>query len=236
MSLICKIWYDEVIYITSDIITIVLGSSCLGAVSAGIITSFSNVFIKKREAQLKIIDKLIDKKILAYDNIMDFISTAREMQSVNSNEINEDFEVEFSSYGKPFRYPRVLQNHQIYEEWYVVFTSVYTNYSRWFNNDLLREINLFQDYMIEMYKAINEIKDMDLYKVGIIVRQDFIDFSSNLEKICFEFYSKQVFNLKMENKEKWHKYKIDETILKLNNTNLIKYDKEIEKLENRKTV
>ncbi|GCD13160.1 hypothetical protein [Clostridium tagluense] len=216
---------------TSDIIKIVIGSSCIGVVSAGIITSFSNIIIKKKEAQFKIIDRLIDKKILAYDNVMNFISTTREMQITNNNQIVEDLGVDFDVYDKPFRYPRVLENHQIYEEWYELFINLYTNYSMWFNNDLLREINLFQDYMINMYNIVHEIKDKDLYITGIIIRQDFIDFSSNLEKLCFKFYSKQILKLKMENKEKWHKYKPNETKLRLSNTKLIKYKNGIENLK-----
>lgn len=220
-----------VIRMTSDIIKIVIGSSCIGIVSAGIITSFSNIIIKKKEAQFRIIDKLIDKKILAYDNLMDFISTTREMKCINNNQTVEGLEFEFDVYDKPYRYPKILENRQAYEQWYWLFINIYTNYSRWFNNDLLREINLLQDYIINVYKRIDEIKDEDLYKVGIILRQDFIDFSSNLEKLCFKFYSKQILKLKIDNNEKWHKYKPMETSQRLNNTNLIKYITEIEKLK-----
>jgi hypothetical protein len=84
---------------------------------------------------------------------------------------------------------------------------------------------------VNLYITTKNLNNTDnIQYLGCIVRQDFIDMSSSIEKMAFQFYSKKVFKLNIENKKKWHKYEKEVTSKRLDETHLKKYDHYISKL------
>ena len=86
-----------------------------------------------------------------------------------------------------------------------------------------------QDYLVNLNNVIEglELDDNKLRKVGVVVKQDFIDIAAEIEQLCFKFYNNEVTKMKLKNKGKWHKHPREVTEAKFQATNLYKYNKEI---------
>lgn len=216
-----------------DILKFILGTGFVG----GIVSYFFNYILssklKNKEARLKIIiDKFLDRKIGAYDKVIDFVNLTRTMSVFENNKI-DDLNVNFDKYDYPLRYPIALGSNKNFSEYEVEFLNLNNIYGRWLNTNITRELNFLQDYIVTLDSLIKNLNDSEIREVGVTIRQDFIDIASNLEKLSFDFYSNGIFKLKIEDKNEWHKYKKEETYERFDNTMLSKYMEDIKKLQSR---
>jgi len=104
--------------------------------------------------------------------------------------------------------------------------------SHWLNTNLERELGFFQDYMVTLNMRIKGQNDSNVKIIGLIVKQDFIDLASNLENLTFEFFRKDIYKLKINKHNEWHKYPKEITKKRMNETILFKEFKEIDKIIN----
>lgn len=200
----------------------------IGVIITVFIQYVSGIGIIKKEAGHRIAEKIVEKKINAYDNLLLVINSMRNVK-VYDKEIDERFP--FEEQHAPHRHPLVLDSLENYYEWLDFIRDVYQNIGLWLDNDALKELYYFQDYINALDIRINNLKskqNIDLF--GCVVRQDFIDIALNLEKLAFSFYGKKIFKFKFNEKNKWHKYPKDVTVKRLNFSNLVKYKEYIETL------
>jgi hypothetical protein len=60
-------------------------------------------------------------------------------------------------------------------------------------------------------------------QLGELIRQDFVDLSSSLEKKAFQFFQTGIRKLRPDSLNQWHKYKRPETERRLGSTLLVKH-------------
>ena len=199
-----------------------------GAIVPILIQYFSGIGILRREGKHRIAEKIIEKKLEAYEDLMVIAKSIRKVQ-IYKGELINDFPIE-EKYGT-YRYPSLLDSLDIYKQWLKDTVQIYERNSEWLDNDITREFNYFQDYIMSVDRVVNNLKSPDnIRTLGCLLRQDFINISKKIEKLAFKFYSKKVFKMKFENKSKWHKYDKDLTHKRLKNSHLLKYSKFIESL------
>jgi hypothetical protein len=88
--------------------------------------------------------------------------------------------------------------------------------------------DIVQDYLVTVHTNLAGGSSEQFPIVGAFIRQDFIDFSSSLEKAAFEFFKAEARNLRLNDLAEHHKYAKEETMRRLHNTVLISKWKEIE--------
>lgn len=64
--------------------------------------------------------------------------------------------------------------------------------------------------------------------MGVILRDDFVDFSTTIEKLAFSFFSEDLAKLRINDIRAWHKYPREETERRLAETALFKRRPELE--------
>lgn len=212
-----------------EIIKFMLGS---GAVSGVIVSTFNfllNKKLKHKEAQLRILDRIVDKQIIAYDNILNLVTITR-FTSIYPEKV--DLNIEFSQFDYPLRFICILNDKEAYNEYWAKFVETTQENSRWLDIKLIRELYFMQDYLINLNSLFEEVKleDDKIRRIGIIVKQDFIDIASEMERLCFKFFNNGVTKIKFKNKNKWHKYPRRVTEAKFQATNLFKHIDKIRKI------
>lgn len=192
----------------------------IGVVVGSIIPIVGNHFSLRKETKLKLSEKIIDKRIAAHEELYTMVMSIR--QIVNSNT--------FDNEGNVFGYPACLDSYDTFQRfWSDSFYIIHKN-SPWINASLKRELWFFQDYVVNLNVKIDFQNHIELNEVRHFIKQDFIDISGDIEDEINNFFEKDIFNLVSIVKKEWHKYPKDETLEKLNFTNLFIYYKRKDKL------
>ena len=182
----------------------------LGALGGGVLSYFSTSLQKRRDFDLQLWGKLFDRRISAHEEVIAMAVGMRIM--VTSGEVDTT--------GAVRRFPQVLQSQEKFAEWWTRFTLVWNASSTWLSTPTKRELNFVQDYLVTLHMHLCNIGGALYPQVGEIVRQDFIDLSSSLEKQAFEFFTKDIRNLQLNNLQDWDKYPLPETERRLLRTAL----------------
>jgi hypothetical protein len=183
----------------------------LGAIGGGLVSFLATWMLKKREYSLRLWDKLLERRIKAHENVIAAALQMRLMVALGATE--EDGEVA--------RAPNVLRSKEDFEEWFMTFTTLTMEGTTWLTTEAKRELNFVQDYLVTLHQNLRDIPSERYLPIGQVIRQDFIDLSSSLEKKAFAFFGKEVRRLKLSNLKKWHKYKRSETEARLKKTVLL---------------
>jgi hypothetical protein len=194
----------------------------LGVILGGLLTFLSNWFIIKKKMKLKLKEKVLDKRVQAHENIINLTKTLRTMEFLGID--TELSEVQ--------RIPYMFSSRQKFDEWYMIYIKLISDSTTWLSNDLIKEINLFQDYIVNLFDKIKNLDDNKLKIIGNVVKYDFIEFSGHLERIAYRLFEKDLYKLKLSDLKKWHKYEKSEIIKRLQNTELLKKEKEINRIIN----
>ncbi len=183
-----------------------------GVVVGAIITLIGAWAGRRQGYRLKLWDKLIDKKIKAHESV---ICVALEMRKTcplgGRNENNE-----------LRRIPYVLRSFEDFEIFLENFTVNSLTYSSWLTGYTRKEFNFTQDYLVNVHEYISKLSVEELRVLAENIHLDFIALSSELEKTAFEFYKKDVLKFNVSDLKKWHKYDINTTLKRLENTHLFK--------------
>ncbi|WP_121627338.1 hypothetical protein [Poseidonibacter antarcticus] len=183
----------------------------LGAFGGGLISFFASWMIKKREFTLRLWDKLLDKRIKAHEDVITMALEMRIMVALGGFDENNEV----------LRVPKLLQSKEEFENWFRKFTQLTLNGSTWLTTETKREVNFVQDYLVTLHQYILQVPSEKYLSIGQIIRQDFIELSGELEKKAFNFFSKEIHQLELNNLNEHHKYKINDTKGRLNKTLLM---------------
>lgn len=184
----------------------------LGVLGGGLLSFFGSLLLKKRDFNLRLWDKLIERRIKAHENVMALAVEMRIMVPIGG--VDQDGDVR--------RAPQVLISKKEFDRWLTRFTQLSMEGTTWLTTDAKRELNFAQDYLVTLHQNISGIPSEKYLAVGNIIRGDFIDISSSLEKKSFEFFESGIRKLKLDSLNKWHKYKRPVTESRLKQTALLR--------------
>lgn len=189
----------------------------LGAVGGAVLSFLSAWLITKRDYNLRLWDKLLDRRIQAHEAIIEMAMEMRLMVGLGGAD----------EHGEVLRAPRILISRQVFEEWFTRFTLLTQEKSTWLSTTAKRELNFAQDYLVNLHMYLGEAPDENYLKIGRIVRLDFIDISSQLEKKAFQFFQKDIRRLRLNDLNDWHKFPLEKTQERLTKTNLLTRREEV---------
>ena len=184
----------------------------LGALGGGILSFIASLLLKRREFNLQIRGRLLDRQIAAHENILKLAVEMRVM--VGSGGLDELGEVR--------RGPRIMLSKNEFDAWFGKFGDLQLQGTTWLNISTKREVNFVQDYLVTLHMHLAEVPSNRVFELGELIRQDFIDLSAALEKKAFSFFEKGVRKSKLESLSAWHKYKRQVTLKRLTETALLR--------------
>ena len=184
----------------------------LGAISGGTLSFIASLMLKRRELNHQIRSKLVDRQIAAHERVLKLAQDMRVMVSSGS----------FDDAGEVERWPTLLQSREIFESWFTEFTREQVGSSSWLTTAAKREVGLVQDYLVTLHIHMKGVPSESYPPLARLVRQDFIDLSSSLEKAVFAFFEKGIHRAQPDSLSSWHKYKRAATEQRLNATLLAK--------------
>jgi hypothetical protein len=189
----------------------------LGAAGGGFFSFLGSWLLRKREYDLRLWEKLLDRRVSAHEAV---ILTALEMRGVvPSGRVDKQ--------GEAIRAPTVLQSKEIFEDWFQRAQNRTAAGTTWLTIMAKRELNFLQDYLLTLYMHLQKVPSSLYPLVGVIVKDDFIKLSGQLEKCAFDFFESDIHRLKAADLHSWHKYPREETQRRLKETNLISRCEEI---------
>lgn len=184
----------------------------LGALGGGVLSFVASLLLKRSEFSLQLRSKIIDKQITAHECILKLAQDMRVMGSVGT--LDDDGEVS--------RGPRILLSKYTFEDWFTHFTEQQLAGSTWLTTRTKREVAFVQDYLVTLHMYLVDVPSEKYFDLAQLIRQDFIDLSSSLEKNAFSFFESGIHRAKLDSLSVWHKYKRPVTERRLTSTALIR--------------
>ncbi len=178
--------------------------------------------IRKKDIYFRLWEKVLDRRIQSHEQIIQLSKSLRQMHLLGYDEETKEV----------IRVPVMLTSKEDFEKWFNYFPEIITQNSTWLTITVTRELNLLQDYMVNLHHCVIKANPDNLPKLGNIIRDDFIQFSTRIEKLSFEFFSQDLSKLQLNDLDEWHKYQIEETRDKLKDTILFSKSSEIEVMLN----
>jgi len=188
-----------------------------GALGGGILSFVAISLHKRHEFDLQIWGKLYERRIAAHERVIQVAVEMRVMVSSGDDD----------AHGEVRRSPQVLISKEEFERWFTRFTQLSLEGTTWLTTSTKREVNFVQDYLVILHMHLVGVPTDRYLDIGELIRQDFIDLSSSLEKKAYEFFTKDIKRLRLNNLNDWHKYKRPETERRLQATALLKRSEEV---------
>jgi hypothetical protein len=185
----------------------------VGALGGGILSFVGALLLKKRDFSLATSGKLLDRRIAAHENVVALATEMRVMVALGG----------VSEAGEVRRAPQVMISREVFEGWFTRFTQLSLSGTSWLSTATKREVNFVQDYLVTLNMYLEHVSSDRFLVLGELIRQDFVDLSSSLEKTAFKFFQSGVRKLKPDSLNKWHKYKRAETEKRLESTALVNH-------------
>ncbi|KHJ38946.1 hypothetical protein PBAC_08090 [Pedobacter glucosidilyticus] len=180
-------------------------SGIIGVLIGSLIGVFANDKLKKRESQLRILEKVFDTRLKAYESVLEMIKSLR--VTVSSYSIDID--------GNLITYPLILDNKYMLEEFHSKFYSNSNTNSHWLDLDVVHELYYIQDYLANLTGCLREIDEKHYPEIGKIIKQDFIDMSTKVENKLLTFFDKDIYTINLKTKKGHHKLPREVTIKRL---------------------
>lgn len=182
----------------------------VGALGGGILSFIGALLLKRREFSLATAGKILERRISAHENIIALSAEMRLMIALGGT----------TPTGEVRRSPQAMLSREAFENWFTRFTQLSLQGTSWLSTETKREVNLVQDYMVTLHMYLEGVPSEEFPALGEVIRQDFIDFSSSLEKKAFNFFQSGIHKLHPDSLNKWHKYERTETERRLNSSAL----------------
>jgi hypothetical protein len=196
-----------------------------GTVLGAALSMLSAWLLRRREYNLRLWEKLLDKRIKAHEDAIAIALDMRTTECLGG----------VIATGEVRRTPRVLESKEAFEHWSFQLTNERSLGSTWLAIDVTRELSYLQDYIINLHLKIVDIPSELYPTVGELICDDFIDISASIERLAVRFFKKGLWRLRISDVEQWHKYQKSETLRRLSSTQLAKHSDEIGKLAYIKT-
>jgi hypothetical protein len=190
----------------------------VGAFGGGVLSFVATYMMKKREFNLQMSGKLIERRIKAHEQVIALAIEMRVMVMLGGVDVD----------GEVRRAPQVLLSKEEFENWFTRFTQLSLEGTTWLTPTAKRELNLVQDYLVTLHQHLVAVPSESYSVVGEHVRADFIDLSSSLEKKAYEFFETGIRKLRLDSLNHWHKYKRPVTERRLLATALLRNRDQIE--------
>jgi hypothetical protein len=184
----------------------------IGTLAGGVLSFAAMLFLKQRDFNLKIADKLIERRIKAHEQVIAVALEMRVMATLGG----------FNQNGEVRRMPQVLISKEEFERWFTRFTQLTLEGSTWLSNDAKREVSFVQDYLVTLHLKLATVPSGKYVVIGEYLPEDFRELSSSLEKKAFSFFERGIRKLKLDSLDKWHKYKRPVTESRLQQMALIR--------------
>ena len=120
--------------------------------------------------------------------------------------------------GELKRTPALMETQESFQNFLIDYTVMQTKCDRWLTSKVKREISLFLDYLVNLRDACRQYEELNMQEAGSIIRDDFVQFSSRIETVAHEYVNNDLMRLSHKTDRDWHKYPIDITNKKLNET------------------
>lgn len=190
----------------------------IGLIIGSILTFLFSSNLKSKETKLKISEKLIDKRIDAHEHVLKLAKLMRSSHTEN----------QFNSEKGLITYPLVFLSEDNYRDWRVKYFSVTNEYSHWLSTPVLNELFYIQDYLVNLDETLENVHKENFKPIGIILKIDFIEMATNLERQVVKYFEKGWENLSIKKKGNYKLPKKD-TLKRLKNSNFTKRYLEISK-------
>lgn len=180
----------------------------IGALSAGILSFISALVVKRREFNFSLMGKLLERRISAHERVITLATEMRVMNLLGGVTPGQEL----------IRTPQIMLSRDEFTAWFRRFTTMCLEGTSWLSTDAKRELNLVQDYLVTLHSHLEGVPSERFPALGALIRQDFIDLSSSLEKAAFKFFQRDIRTLSPGNLDEWHKYQKEETIRRIEAT------------------
>ncbi len=131
----------------------------VGTLLGTLISATTTWLVIGRQTRLRLKEKCLDRRFEAHEKIMQFAQLVRTMTLSSGLESN----------GEPARHPAFLNSKEEFENGFDSFCATMGVTCSWLRNDLTREMNLFQDYLIELCETLKGIPSNKYPEAGRIV-------------------------------------------------------------------
>jgi hypothetical protein len=188
----------------------------VGVLLTPILTLLNAWVMRKRDFNLKVWERFIDRRITAHETV---VGLALKMRFICPLGTVQGCEV--------VRAPQVMMSKEIFDGWLAEFSQGSGPATTWLSTPAKRELNFVQDYLVTVQTNLSAASSEQFPAIGALIRQDFIDLSSSLEKAAFEFFKAEARELRLNDLAKNHKYPLEETTSRLQKTVLLGRWKEV---------
>jgi hypothetical protein len=191
----------------------------LGTLLGALLTLVGTWFLQSRANKAHLLEKILDRRIQAHENIIEMSKLLRMMDSLGYSEID----------GELVRYPNIMASKESLDDFLYKFAQTAKVSSTWLSTEVIREVYFAQDYFIYLYEMLRPKESATFPEIGRIIRQDFINISDTLEKYSFDYFKNDLTKLKVNDLSKWHKYPLEITKKRLGETILFQKMDELNK-------
>ena len=196
-------FYETLIIAISGIVGVIIGA---------LITTIVSWKLKAKEVKLRVIEKVFDKRIIAHEDILKITKLLRTTyQTYKADEQRN-----------ALTYPAFLHNRKSFDD-LLENVSIYINVnSHWLDIEIFRELNYLQDYLCNLDAYLKSLDETNYAELGLKIKKDIIDLANSLEKLTLKFFKEDIYLLNLKVSEGFHKYPKNETLERLNKTELLK--------------
>jgi hypothetical protein len=203
--------------IDQGVATLVAAGLALAGVIIGLVVSQVIEFFRiSREAKIRQKEKIVDRIIAAHEAVIEAADTMMTTALLDNVENLPD------DADNPVRGVGIVTSVQLYENWMFLFKRVHSQ-QMWLSSKVLKEVYFTQDYSVNLYGVMKSMNATELETLSVVVMKDFIKQSGILREESVTFITKKAVNLELDvNPKRWHKYKKEVTIRRLQETRLFK--------------
>lgn len=195
-------------------------ATIVGLLIGVLLTLLTGRYQTTHQLKLKLKEKLLDRRIDAHENILTLVNSLVLMNPLMAEVEPGKIESAINDEGELLRYPEILQSREVFGNFTRNWTTTILKQTHWLSNELVRELYLFQDYMVNLIQLLDKVEDSKVPIIGSIIRQDFIDFSTNITNLAYKYFYSDLEKLNLEDNTEWHKYKHEITKKRLFDTQL----------------
>jgi len=191
-----------------------------GVIFGTLATGFINYMSVTKEMKLRLTEKLLDKKLEAHESLLNIVVLIRTMVLAGGED----------RIGELKRHPLIMDSTKNMNDFLDQFNAVHNTAERWLSSPIKREVSFFLDYFVNLNEFARTANDEALQEAGSVIRNDFIDIALRLENCAHDFFNKDMLRLNYKTDREWHKFPVEETLRKLDETQFYKNKKLIIKI------
>ena len=185
-----------------------------------VVTSFVNWRVKSKEARLRVLEKISDKRLSAHEEVLEIARLLR--TTVSTKVVDNDSNL--------ITYPVVLSSIEAFNNFQGRFYELVNFNTHWLDINLFRELNYVQDHIGSVDVSLKDKNDNIYPKIAALLKSDFIKIASSLESETIKFFNKDILEMKINTQQQHHKYERNETMKRLKETSLLKNWEEISRI------